>query len=150
MKNNMNKTPKNINELFTEITAIDCHPTLDIISVHENFNDVIKKRMDNPYLFHPRVIELKNLIKQQQLNIIQIQASIDYDRKTVSVYDNQTIESKNKKAIAISNNVIGLLSKELIGFQIFCTHKKIDNALAQIRVEGTSKYSVKYVNLYLY
>jgi len=112
-------SPKNIEELSLTIIETSQEKILPSIIKIEEYVALINKRIDNPYLYHPRVQEIKALIQQNKYNVIVYDAQCSYGT---------TSERIEKKKIA--EGVIDLLLKELIELRIYCTHKKLDGVSA--------------------
>lgn len=116
-------TPKNIEELTLTIVETSQDKILPTILKIEEFVGIINKRIDNPYLYHPRVLEIKTLIQQNKYNIIV------YGSQTLFANTTERVKVEEKKKIA--EGVIELLQSELKELRIYCTHKKLDNVSAR-------------------
>jgi len=112
------KSPKNIEELSLTIVETSQDKILPAILKIEEFVAIINKRIDNPYLYHPRVLEIKAIIQQNKYNIITYDA--------IQTYRNDGEINETKREKKISEGIIDLLQKELIELHIYCTHKKLD------------------------
>ena len=115
-------SPKNIEELSLTIIETSQEKILPSIIKIEEYVALINKRIDNPYLYHPRVQEIKALIQQNKYNIVC------YDAQTNFGNTSERVKVQEKKKI--SEGVIELLQSELKELRIYCTHKKLDGVSA--------------------